>query len=121
MRNVLHTGRSGPKTYLYERIALFVVELHGDDGIAGRSCRETLFSHLLIEEVCQVLLIARQLDIANVESLALTHGVPDACHGTGETRSVTGEARVAKHGWNRLTVRTGSRELAYVTNEAAVS
>ena len=89
-----------------------MVELHGHYGITSRSGRETLFSHLLVEKVCQVLLVARQLNIADVESLALSHGVSDACHRSSEACSVAGETRVAKHGRDGLTVGTWSRELA---------
>lgn len=111
-KNESHIGEIRSRTYLYEGVALLVVELYGHHGITSRSGREALFSHLLVEKVCQVLLVARQLHIADVESLALSHRVSHACHRSSEACSVAWETRVAEHGRDGLTIRTGSRELA---------
>ena len=108
------------RTDLDECVALLVVQLNARDGFARHLDGETLLPHLRIEELCQRRLVAGQLDVADVETLALTHRVADAAHGssgTGETGTAdkagrTGESWVTVHGRDGLTVGTGSRELA---------
>lgn len=89
-----------------------MVQLNSHHGIASGANGELLLNHLVIEKVRQVLLVAGQLDIADVESFALSHRVADSAHRTSETghhHAVHGsrEAGVSKHGRDGLTV--GSR------------